>query len=140
MDINFKLEKSAIMPEVYRITGYTGDKNSDMDKISSTEDDVALLSSYFEEAMSMLQDVIMRFGTVSWADGDAEIDLVMPSNWKDNTAAMKRSCRQLAVNYICMMWFNVSKKEEVKSYEETCERLTSAINKYLFERTRPTRS
>ncbi len=129
------------MPEVYKITGYTGVKSEDLDKISSTEDDVALLDSYFEEAMSYIQDVVIRFGGVVLNNKDAEIILNMPSNWNSTIlSSLSRTMRQFTVNYICMQWFNLSKKEEVKNYEDSCERLTEAMKKYLFERVKPSRT
>ena len=46
MNIEVTLNKAEIMPEVYKITGYTGAKNMDIEKISSTEDDLNILDSY----------------------------------------------------------------------------------------------
>lgn len=141
MSVTIKLQHSVIMPEVYKITGYTGVKSEDLDKISSTEDDVALLDSYFEEAMSYIQDVVIRFGGVVLNNKDAEIILNMPSNWNSTIlSSLSRTMRQFTVNYICMQWFNLSKKEEVKNYEDSCERLTEAMKKYLFERVKPSRT
>lgn len=62
MNIEVTLNKAEIMPEVYKITGYTGAKNMDIEKISSTEDDLNILDSYFGEAVSSIADIVPDMG------------------------------------------------------------------------------
>ncbi|MCD7925161.1 MAG: hypothetical protein LUI85_10870 [Bacteroides sp.] len=52
------------MVEVYKITGYTGTKAGDIDKMSSTEDDSGILNNYFEEAIGALSDIIASYGVI----------------------------------------------------------------------------
>ena len=128
------------MPYVYTITGYTGVKSGDIDKISSTDDDVSILEAYFEEGASFMQDIFMRYGELEYTGTVAIFNLTMPSNWKViNLTAIQYATRQWLINYICMQWFNLSKKDDVASYREACDRFAESIRKYLFERVKPTR-
>lgn len=142
MEVNTVLSKSEIMPEVYKITGHTGVKSGDVDKISSTEDDLNILDSYFGESISAIADIISRQGYLS--DETSELStfcLTLPANWNKNAkSALEKTIRQYAVNYICMQWFNLSKKDEVKYYGEVCDNLAISIKKYLLERERPKRN
>ena len=62
MNIEVTLNKAEIMPEVYKITGYTGAKSKDVEQISSSEDDENILNSYFGEAVSSVADIVSRYG------------------------------------------------------------------------------
>ena len=142
MDIDIILNKSDIMPEVYKITGYTGAKNEDMDKISSTEDDVNILDSYFGEAISSIADIISRQGYLSSeTEESSTFCFALPTNWNQNLKkALEKSMKQYVSNYVCMQWFNLSKKEEVQYYGTVCDELAVAIIKYLLERERQKRN
>lgn len=129
------------MPEVYKITGYTGDKGKDIDAISSTEDDLPMLSSYFDEAISSLSDVVSRLGYLS-EETSTEVSFAfqLPPNWNTNVKpALEKSLKQYIYNHVCMQWFNLSKKEEVKFYQEVCDNLSIAIKKHLLDRKKPIR-
>ena len=130
------------MPEVYKITGHTGAKSGDMDKVSSTEDDINILDSYFEEAISGIADIISRQGYLSEETSEVStFCLTLPANWKLKVkSALDKVMKQYTINYICMQWFNLSKKDEVKYYGEVCDSLAISIKKYLLEREKPIRN
>lgn len=130
------------MPEVYKITGYTGAKSKDIDKISSSEDDANILNSYFGEAVSSVADIVTRYGYLSdETDESSTFCFVLPSNWKQAVKmALEKSLKQYVSNYICMQWFNLAKKEEVTYYGTLCDEQAIAIKKYLLERERPKRN
>lgn len=130
------------MPEVYKITGYTGAKNMDIEKISSTEDDLNILDSYFGEAVSSIADIVSRYGYLSEETEEySTFCFVLPSSWKQTVKkALEKSLKQYVSNYICMQWFNLSKKEEVTYYGTMCDEQAAAIKKYLLERERPKRN
>ena len=135
MNIEVTLNKAEIMPEVYKITGYTGAKNMDIEKISSTEDDLNILDSYFGEAVSSIADIVSRYGYLS---NETEKSSTF---WKIAVKkALEKSLKQYVSNYICMQWFNLSKKEEVTYYGIVCDKQAVAIKKYLLERERPKRN
>lgn len=137
MDINIEIDKNAVMAEVYKITGYTGAKSGDIDKISSSEDELNILNSYYNDSMSAMADIISRDGYLL---NEHSFCLTLPSNWKKKIkGVLEKSMKQYSVNYICMQWFNLSKKDEVKYYGEICEELALSIKKYLLERERPSR-
>lgn len=142
MEINTTLNKIEIMPEVYKITGHTGAKSGDIDKISSTEDDLNILDSYFGEAISGIADIISRQGYLSEETSDiSTFCLTLPANWKLKVkSALDKAMKQYTINYICMQWFNLSKKDEVKYYGEVCDSLAISIKKYLLEREKPIRN
>lgn len=142
MDIDITLSRADIMPEVYKITGYTGVKNEDMDKISSSEDDLNILGSYFGEAVSSIADIISRYGYLSTETSEySKFCLTLPVNWnKKVKSALEKSMKQYVSNYICMQWFNLSKKEEVTYYGTVCDELAVAIKKYLLDREKPKRN
>lgn len=130
------------MPEVYKITGYTGAKNMDIEKISSTEDDLNILDSYFGEAVSSIADIVSRYGYLSnETENGSTFCFDLPSSWKIAVRkALEKSLKQYVSNYICMQWFNLSKKEEVTYYGTVCDEQAIAIKKYLLERERPKRN
>ena len=130
------------MPEVYKITGHTGAKSGDIDKISSTEDDLNILDSYFGESISGIADIISRQGYLSEETSEAStFCLTLPANWKLKVkSVLDKAMKQYAINYICMQWFNLSKKDEVKYYGEVCDSLSISIKKYLLEREKPIRN
>lgn len=142
MEINIALNKIEIMPEVYKITGHTGAKSGDIDKISSTEDDLNILDSYFGEAISGIADIISRQGYLYEETPDVSVFcLTLPANWKLKVkSVLEKTVKQYAINYICMQWFNLSKKDEVKYYGEVCDSLAITIKKYLLEREKPIRN
>lgn len=130
------------MPEVYKITGHMGAKSGDIDKISSTEDDLSILNSYFGEAISGIADIISRQGYLSEETADiSTFCFTLPANWKQTVrSALDKAMKQYVINYICMQWFNLSKKDEVKYYGEVCDSLSISIKKYLLEREKPKRN
>lgn len=141
MDIDIALNRNEIMSEVYKITGHTGAKSGDIDKISSTEDDLNILESYFGEAISSISDIISRQGYLAEeAPNFSTFCLTLPANWKMKIKnALEKTMKQYTINYICMQWFNLSKKDEVKYYSEVCDSLSISIKKYLLEREKPIR-
>lgn len=142
MSITIQLNKADVMPEVYKITGYTGAKTGDVDKISSTEDDENILDSYFGEAASYLDDILGRWGYLSQDNSTGcQITLDMPSNWNANVlSSLTKTMKQYMVDYICMQWFNLSKKDDVEYYSSLCAEISQSIKRYLLERIRPTRN
>ena len=142
MNIEVTLNKAEIMPEVYKITGYTGAKNMDIEKISSTEDDLNILDSYFGEAVSSIADIVSRYGYLSnETEKSSTFCFDLPSSWKIAVKkALEKSLKQYVSNYICLQWFNLSKKEEVTYYGTVCDEQAVAIKKYLLERERPKRN
>lgn len=139
MELTVTIGRASVMQEVYKITGYTGMKNADMDGLSSTDDDSAVLASYYREATSSLSDEVSRVGYLSEEDETASKYLFsLPANWNTN---MERSLTiamtQYVVNYICAKWFNLMKKDETAHYSRVCEQMAASVMKYLYERKRP---
>lgn len=147
MEATVTISQTNVMPEVYKITGYTGQKGKDMDTISSTSDDANILIPYFGEAIEHLSDVVSRYGYISESDEEetddtsATIILELPTNWKSAVqTVLEKTMQRFVVHYICMQWFNLAKKDEVKYYAESCDAMALAIRKYIMERERPSRS
>jgi hypothetical protein len=134
--------QSDIMPEVYKITGYTGRNAGETDKVSSTEDESNILLSYWGEAVSGLSEVITRHGYLQTDGTDKAIFAFnLPSSWNTNVlASLTRCMNQYVVNFICKRWFNLSKKDEVAYYDKLCIDLAINIKKHLAERKKPQRS
>lgn len=141
MEVIISINKEDVMPEVYKITGVTGVKSNDLDGISSTEDDEAILKSYMEEAASNLSAIIS--GESSSFEISADLityTLLLPANWKQGVQpALEKSMKLYITNYICMQWFNLAKKDDVSYYRLLCDNLSLAIKKHLCERNRPSR-
>lgn len=136
MEVNIIIDKSSILTEVYKITGYTGKKAKKFDDISSTSDEEDILDSYFTEGITAISDIISRYGYLS----DNSIKLTMPANYNINVnTALTNAMKQYVIDYICMQWFNMSNKDDVKYYAELLVGLTLQIRKYLMERTKPIR-
>ena len=142
MNIEVTLNKALILPELYKITEYTGAKNIYIEKLSSTEDDLNILDSYFGEAVSSIADIVSRYGYLSnETENSSTFCFDLPSSWKIAVRkALEKSLKQYVSNYICMQWFNLSKKEEVTYYGTVCDEQAIAIKKYLLERERPKRN
>lgn len=140
-NIALSISRANIMPEVYKITGYTGTKEGDIDKISSTEDDLKIIESYFMEAMNAIGDLMSRYDyTVSDTGIQYTFTMSLPDNWKnDMSGPLTKALGLYATNFICRQWFNLSKKAEVEYYTSMCAALETSIKKYLSERKRPTR-
>lgn len=141
MEVIVSINKSDVMPEVYKITGMTGKKNDDMDGISSTEDDDAILYSYLEEAASNLSGILSGESSSFEMSADSiTYTLLLPANWKHGVQpALEKSMRLYVINYVCMQWFNLTKKDYVAYYSSLCETIALAIKKHLCERSRPKR-
>lgn len=143
MDVNIEIAASAVLPEVYKITGYTGKKavqDKDMDRISSTVDDGGILQGYFVEACNALGDVVSRFGYASsLSTSSVTYALTLPANWKTGVqTSMTNAMKLYLVNAICRQWFNLSQKGEVAYYEGQMTICADSIRKYLCERAKPT--
>lgn len=141
MEVIVSINKSDVMPEVYKITGMTGKKNDDMDGISSTEDDDSILYSYLEEAASNLSGILSSESSSFEMSADSiTYTLLLPANWKQGVQpALEKSMRLYVINYVCMQWFNLAKKDDVAYYSSLCETIALAIKKHLCERSRPKR-
>lgn len=142
MEVEISIAKTDVMPDVYRITGYTGTKAKDIDQVSSTEDDSDLLDGYFAEAATSLAETVSREGYLdSDLSTNATYTFVLPANWKNTMrAALEKAIRQYLVNHVCMQWFNLARKEETAYYTAMCADLAQSIRKYLLERGKPTRT
>lgn len=139
MEVSVQITRENVMQEVYKITGYTGKKNGDMDGLSSTEDDVNVLDIYYSEATSSLAEEISRMGYLSQEDGStSSFQFTLPSNWNGNMkSSLVKSMEQYVCNYICAKWFNLMKKNETEHYSNLCTQLGASIQKFLLERKRP---
>lgn len=138
--------KADVMPEVYKITGYTAkdteQEKIDSDKISATEDELSLLETYYNESLTSLNETLSHYGYIGTDDAlKCVFELTLPSNWDSNyETALQKNMNQYIVFKICQMWFNISKKNEVEYYAASCESLRMKIVKILNERVKPTRS
>ena len=141
-DTDITILKTDVMPEVYKITGVTGVKGGNIDHISATDDDSQILDSYFAEAAESLAEILSRDGYLSEIDStSATYTLSMPANWKQSVlTALKKSMHLYLADYICMQWFNLSRKEEVEYYTNLCTELGLGIKLYLSEREKPTKT
>ncbi len=141
MEVTVTIKKSDVLPEVYKITGYTGVKSNDIDGISSTEDDDALLGSYMEEAANNLAGILSRECSMPDTQADnISFTLTLPANWKQGVKkALQKSMALYIVNFMCMQWFNLSHKDDVKYYADMCTGLSLLVKKYVCERERPER-
>lgn len=137
MDVTITIDKDVVMSDVYKITGYTGAKSGDMDKISSSEDELSLLAGYYDDALSFISDIVSGVGYLS---GEGSLCLNLPANWNSKVkTALEKSMKKYTVSYICMQWFNLTKKDDVKYYEDLCSDCSLSIRRYLAERIKPTR-
>ena len=136
------ITKASVLEEVFKVTGYTGAKNDDMDRLSSTEDDGALLTSFYKEGTSSLSDEVSRFGSLTEEDDAvSKFTFDLPSSWNDKfRTSLQKDMAQYVVSYVCAKWFNLMKKDEAKHYEGICEGLSASVAKYLCERKRPSRA
>lgn len=141
MEVIISINKEDVMPEVYKITGYTGVKSNDMDGISSTEDDDSILQSYLEEAASNLSGIISGESSSFEISTDSiTYTLLLPANWKQGVKpALQKSMSLYIINFVCMQWFNLSKKDDVTYYSSLCENVALAVKKHLCERNKPQR-
>lgn len=141
MELVVTIIKSSVLEEVYKLTGYTGSKHDDIDKLSSTEDDALLLTSFYKEGTSSLSDEVSRFGSMTAeSDSDSTFKFELPSSWNDKfTSSLQKSMAQYVVSYVCAKWFNLMMKDESKYYDGICNGLSASITKYLCERKRPSR-
>lgn len=139
MKLTVTISRASVMEEVYRITGYTGVKNRDMDGLSSTEDDAGVLASYYKEGTGALSDVVSRVGCLSEENDDSsEFTFTLPANWNISVeSSLTKAMTQYVVNYVCAKWFNLMKKDETAYYGGVCDKLAAAVVKYLYERKRP---
>ena len=140
MEHSITIPKDNVMSEVYKITGYTGSKAGDIDKISSTKDESKILNSYLKEAIGSISDIISAYGVIKETDSECIIDLIMPANWK---VAVKDSLitnlSNYLTNFVCLKWFNLTHKEDVEYYNNILKTISANIIKLFCERIRPIR-
>ena len=145
MDITITITAAELLPDVYKITGYTGKKavtDKDIDRISSDSDDANILGDYFMEACNALADIFTRTGYASaMTSTSVTYALTFPANWKSGVlTSMTKACKTYIVNYMCRLWFNLAQKGEVAYYEGQCDQLADTIRKFMYERVKPVRS
>ncbi len=133
---------SDVASDVYAETGYMGKKKGDMETMAATGDDVAVLKVYFTDAAQELANVLVRVGNLSsLGDDSAKYALSLPGNWRSEVkTALERAMRQYIAACMVRQWFNLSKDDKAAYYAAVVERLTVEINRYVWERSRPTRS
>jgi hypothetical protein len=126
-----------VLTMVYKVTGYTGKKGGDIDKIGSTADDDNVLSDFMEEAISEVSAIASNY--VSSAS-TSSITVEMPPLWDTRTSgALDKAVQNYIANYICSRWFQLSNKEEVKYYAALCDNNEVVIRRCLVARKKPTR-
>ena len=137
--------KSEVMPDVYKITGYTSklsEQENQPDKTSATEDEKTLLSLYFVSALSAVCDFSLLYSYISKKDDEGcTIHMNLPANYdEDCLILLEEAIRDFCVNFILQHWFNISKKNELEFYTAKCQSLKSDITGLLSKRTKPTRT
>ncbi len=133
---------SDVASDVYAETGYMGKKKGDMETMAATGDDAAVLKVYFTDAAQELANVLVRVGNLSsLGDDSAKYALSLPGNWRSEVkTALERAMRQYIAACMVRQWFNLSKDDKAAYYAAVVERLAVEINRYVWERSRPTRS
>lgn len=140
--INVTISYSDVASDVYTETGYMGKKKGDMETMAATDDDAAVLKVYFTDAAQELANVLVRVGNLSsLGDTSAVYALSLPGNWRSEVqTALERAMRQFISACMVRQWFNLSKDDKAAYYAAVVERLTAEINRYVWERSHPTRS
>ena len=140
MDIIFSINKEFLYPEIYKVTGITGKTLGDIDKVSATEDEIRIVDRFFLEAGADLSGIISNHGSVSQSDTEYTITFSLPPNWKESVKdSLENNVQTYLINNICMKWFAVTNKEDVKYYADKLVTNATNIVRLLCERKKPER-
>lgn len=132
------IDISGVLTMVYKVTGYTGKKVGDIDKISSTADDDKVLTDFRDEAVSEVAAIASSYISTMSSDN---IVLCMPSLWDEKTGdALDKAVQNYIANYTCSRWFQLSQKDDVKYYAGLCDNNEIVIRRCLTARKRPGRN
>lgn len=139
--MSITINYSDVASDVYKEAGYMGAKNGDMEIIAATKDDDNVLTVFFRDAAEEVADLIVRVGTMTISDTAATYNLSAASNWNSGLeAALKEAMQDYIVASILQRWFNLSKDDKAAYYEPVKAKKAVEINKYIWQRTKPTRS
>lgn len=133
-----EISKKDVFDEVGLITSRTGQHSKDVDRISATDDEINIMESFWDESLSELYDIVRRFSSLSETESSASYSFSLPPNWNSDAGTSLSKCmRQFCINFICVKWFNVSKKDEVAYYISLCNGLGEKMKRLLIERKKP---
>ena len=140
MDIIISVNKESLYPEVYKVTGITGKTLRDIDKVSATEDEIKVVDRFFLEAGADLSGIVSNYGSVSQTDTGYTITFSLPPNWKEAVKdSLENNIQTYLINNICMKWFAVTNKEDIKYYTDKLMTNATNIVRLLSERKKPKR-
>ena len=134
------VNKESLYPEVYKVTGITGKTLRDIDKVSATEDEIKVVDRFFLEAGADLSGIVSNYGSVSQTDTGYTITFSLPPNWKEAVKdSLENNIQTYLINNICMKWFAVTNKEDIKYYTDKLMTNATNIVRLLSERKKPKR-
>lgn len=104
---SIEIEKNDICEAVYMLTANAERERGDNAHVA-TEDNVALLCSFIDDAVSLLGRAVEYYGTTSVTEFLVKVELEMPGNWRNDVAAVKEAARVFLANYVVARWFELN--------------------------------
>lgn len=130
-----------VASDVYKEAGYMGAKKGDMETIAATKDDDNVLGVFFADAAEEVANLIARVGTMTISNSSVTYNLSAGANWNSGLqAALTEAMKDYIVASILQRWFNLSKDDKAAYYEPVKAKKAVEINRYIWQRTKPTRS
>ena len=139
--MNITINYSDVASDVYKEAGYMGAKKGDMETIAATKDDDNVLKVFFADAAEEVDSLIARVGTMTISNDNATYNLSAGANWNSGLeTALKEAMKDYIVASILQRWFNLSKDDKAAYYEPVKAKKAVEINRYIWQRAKPTRS
>lgn len=133
------------MTEVDKATDYTGSKMADeseaRDRIAMTEDDMANLGRFWEEAASAANDRLKGMfvsGSRPEDAGDYRVRLEVSRSFdKALVPSVESSLRSYFIQSIVGKWFRFTNKQETADYFAEAAGMIEDVMRKLYSRRRP---
>lgn len=135
------LSKEALAENLYAITGQLSKSRKEPDSAAATEDEMAVVTSCMDEALSSLGSEISRFGSVTETEDSISVNLSMPSNWKEDVLpSLEKAVMSFLSNRTAEVWYSMTSMDDVEYHSRKSSSYASEINVLLFTRKKPKRT
>lgn len=150
-EINFTINKDAVLEEVAKTTAYIGAKSQLNDgqtlynQIFVTGEDRKMIERFWKEACNTVTNITKRFiNTASDITHDRPADYILTFSMSDRfdknlIGSISASMFSLFVSYIMYKWCEIVAKDKAKEYSDNVAALIESINAKLYYKLKPQR-
>ena len=141
MNNTITLSQEELAENLYAITGQLSKSRKEPDSAAATEDEMAVVTSCMDEALSSLGSEISRCGSVTETADSISVNLSMPPNWKEDVLpSLEKAVMSFLSNRIAEVWYSMTSTDNVEYHSRKSSSYAAEINALLCARTKPKRT